>query len=165
MTGRASLAAVAEETRLAPGFASRTPYGAELAECRERLQSLGARCGGPPLASLAGAGKLLRASLVLAVGSPLVAAPAALLPATVSIELLHLASLLHDDIIDGATERRGAPAVHVAAGTDRALVLGDMLIAAAFEVAEEIGEHAGSNAFAGAVAALSRGTQRCCLGQ
>jgi geranylgeranyl pyrophosphate synthase len=77
----------------------------------------------------------------------------------VAIELLHLASLVHDDIIDEATERRGVPALHVALGRDRALVVGDLLIVAAFE---ELGRVRGASA---AVATLSEGARLCCLGQ
>jgi geranylgeranyl pyrophosphate synthase len=77
--------------------------------------------------------KLHRAALVFAAGTTFGASSAALMPAAVSIELLHLASLVHDDIIDEASERRGVPALHVAIGRDRAVVVGDLLIAAAFE--------------------------------
>ena len=110
-------------------------------------------------------GQLLRATLVLASGSPLGASDSALLPAAVSIELLHLASLVHDDIIDEATERRGGPALHVAAGRDRALVVGDFLIVAAFDVIGEMRGSASEGAFAASVNALSKGAQLCCFGQ
>jgi geranylgeranyl pyrophosphate synthase len=79
--------------------------------------------------------------------------------AAVAVELVHLASLVHDDIIDGATERRGMPALHLALGRDRALVVGDLLIVAAFE---ELGRVRGA---AAAVAMFSEGARLCCLGQ
>jgi geranylgeranyl pyrophosphate synthase len=83
----------------------------------------------------------------------------------VSIELLHLASLVHDDIIDEATERRGVPALHVAAGRDRALVVGDLLIVAAFDVMGQMRTAVSAEVFAGSVEALSKGAQLCCVGQ
>ena len=101
--------------------------------------------------------KLLRATLVLASGSPLGASASALVPAAVSIELLHLASLVHDDIIDEATERRGVPALHVTAGRDRALVVGDLLIVAAFDAIGRMRVAVPDEVFARSVEALSRG--------
>lgn len=48
------------------------------------------------------------------------------------IELIHLASLLHDDIIDGSALRRGARSINAAFGTKNALMLGDILYSKAF---------------------------------
>jgi geranylgeranyl pyrophosphate synthase len=50
------------------------------------------------------------------------------LPAAAGIEGAHVACLMHDDIIDGDTMRRGLPAVHVRFGRDDAIVGGDALI-------------------------------------
>jgi geranylgeranyl diphosphate synthase type II len=49
------------------------------------------------------------------------------LPAAVAIEMLHNAFLVHDDICDGATRRRGEPALHVRHGVPLALNAGDAL--------------------------------------
>jgi geranylgeranyl pyrophosphate synthase len=49
-----------------------------------------------------------------------------------AVELVHLASLLHDDVIDGAAERRGVPTVNTAWGPATAVLSGDYLFAAAF---------------------------------
>ena len=56
--------------------------------------------------------------------------------AAASIELLHCASLVHDDMpcFDDADSRRGRPSVHVAHGEALALLAGDSLIVLAFEV-------------------------------
>ena len=40
------------------------------------------------------------------------------------VELLHLASLLHDDVVDRATTRRGGPAAHTVVGQERAVLAG-----------------------------------------
>lgn len=74
------------------------------------------------------AGKLFRPTLLLesalAVGSTL----EAVLPAAVGAECGHVASLVHDDIIDGDDLRRGRPSVHHRFGVDVAIVAGDALI-------------------------------------
>lgn len=43
-----------------------------------------------------------------------------------SVEMLHMATLIHDDIIDGAETRRGLPTVHRSHGTNEAILIGDM---------------------------------------
>lgn len=56
------------------------------------------------------------------------------LPAAVALELLHASSLVHDDIMDNADLRRGAPAIHRKYGIPMAILAGDALIAAAYRV-------------------------------
>ncbi len=136
-------------------------HRSQLDACRAELRDVASRCGGRETAELVGEAKLLRATLVLTAGSSLGATADALVPAAVSIELLHLASLVHDDIIDEAERRRGALALHVALGRDRALVVGDLLIIGAFDVLSRVPRER----YAGCVAALSDGARRCCLGQ
>ena len=46
-------------------------------------------------------------------------------------EMIHTASLFHDDVIDGADTRRGAPAVHTVFGNKMAILAGDYLLARA----------------------------------
>ncbi|MEJ7650472.1 MAG: polyprenyl synthetase family protein [Nakamurella sp.] len=53
----------------------------------------------------------------------------ATLGAATAVELLHSATLLHDDLIDGSAVRRGVPAVHRAEGIPTAIIAGDALIA------------------------------------
>lgn len=63
-------------------------------------------------------------------------APVLTAAAAASVELLHCASLVHDDLpcFDNASERRGKPSVHAEFGEPVALLAGDALIVAAFEV-------------------------------
>ena len=90
-----------------------------------------------------GGGARLRPKLCLAVAAahgdpnPLVAEGAA-----VSIELVHCASLVHDDLpcFDDAPLRRGKPTVHVAFGVPLAVLVGDALIVAAFGVLARTGD-------------------------
>ena len=55
-----------------------------------------------------------------------------------AVEMVHEASLLHDDILDEAPERRGRPTVAAASGVGPALVLGDHLLTAAYRVAAAV---------------------------
>lgn len=48
--------------------------------------------------------------------------------AAASLELLHTFAIVHDDIMDAAPERRGAPSVHAAHGVDFALLVGDLAL-------------------------------------
>jgi len=82
---------------------------------------------GELFAKLSG-GKRLRARLILTIAPE--AQSAALLGAIV--ELIHAASLLHDDVIDEAMLRRGTPSVNATHGSKVAIMLGDILYSKAF---------------------------------
>lgn len=51
-----------------------------------------------------------------------------------AIELLHGASLMHDDVVDGAAVRRGSPSAHAVFGENRAILAGDVLLAACMRI-------------------------------
>lgn len=55
--------------------------------------------------------------------------------AAVALELVHTASLVHDDIMDEARERRGRPSTYAAHGRDAAILVGDYLFTQAFALA------------------------------
>ena len=82
-------------------------------------------------------GKMLRAKMALRASHILNVDKAAALHWAIAIEVLHNASLIHDDICDGDHLRRGQPAVWSKYGRDIALALGDWLIALSFELAAE----------------------------
>ena len=91
----------------------------------------------PYLLQMLRKGKMLRPLLVFlgyraAGGDPMNA-----LQAAAGIELVHVASLVHDDIMDNAYTRRGIPALHRVLGVQRAIVCGDYLIAKAFRLLAE----------------------------
>ena len=73
-------------------------------------------------------GKKLRSKLILQIASSNEKAP--LLAAIV--ELIHLASLLHDDVIDEAELRRGVASVNAVYGDKSAIMLGDILYSKAY---------------------------------
>ncbi len=56
-----------------------------------------------------------------------------------AFEYLHAATLLHDDLIDGGTLRRGKPAAHMVYGNETAVLTGDFLLARALAVAATTG--------------------------
>ena len=78
-----------------------------------------------------GGGKGIRPALTLLSAEVLGASPAAALPGAAAVELVHVFSLIHDDIIDRDELRRHMPTAWKAYGTDRAVLSGDGLLAAA----------------------------------
>jgi geranylgeranyl diphosphate synthase type I len=87
--------------------------------------------GGAP--AVASGGKGVRQALAV-LGAEAAGAPGrAGVPAAVAVELVHTFSLLHDDIMDGDTERRRRPTVWKAYGAGPAVLAGDALFALAVE--------------------------------
>jgi geranylgeranyl diphosphate synthase type I len=83
-------------------------------------------------------GKLLRPRLLLEAVAVLGGDPYAALPAAVALEMLHAATLVHDDIIDQDTVRRGRPSVAERFGQADALVGGDAMMCAALGQAQAL---------------------------
>lgn len=88
-------------------------------------------------------GKRVRPMFAVAAGA---CAPGHTGPATVevvrggvSVELVHLGSLYHDDVIDEAVTRRGVESVNARWGNLRAILAGDFLLAKASEIAASLG--------------------------
>lgn len=82
-------------------------------------------------AVFASPGKMLRPALVLLFGSLGPGYPACkdrLIKAAAIVEMTHLASLAHDDIVDDAPFRRGRPTLQSAYGKDMAVYAGDFLL-------------------------------------
>jgi geranylgeranyl pyrophosphate synthase len=80
-----------------------------------------------------------------------------LVRAAVAVELVHSATLVHDDVIDGAQLRRGAPSVVAQAGRRAAIATGDLLFSRAFAELARNGEIAQLQALSDASSALAEG--------
>lgn len=78
---------------------------------------------------------LLAAEVGTGAGDEVVAAAAA-------VELTHLASLYHDDVMDEATLRRGAVSANAAYGNSTAILIGDLLFGTASEIVADLGPEA-----------------------
>lgn len=118
-------------------IAAAGPVAAELMESAElRLRELAAGHSGPigphAEAAVAGGGKRLRPLLAVIAAGPDPADRESVVRAAVAVELIHAATLVHDDVLDRAEMRRGAPTVVAAAGREMATAVGDLLFAIAF---------------------------------
>jgi geranylgeranyl pyrophosphate synthase len=85
-------------------------------------------------------GKMLRATMAMRGAHVLNVNRAAATRWAAAVEVLHNASLIHDDICDGDKQRRGHQAIWTKFGRNVALTLGDWLIALSFELAAEAAE-------------------------
>jgi heptaprenyl diphosphate synthase len=89
-----------------------------------------------PMADLfAAGGKRIRPALVLLAAKVGKYDLERLNPAAMAVELTHAATLVHDDVIDRATVRRGRPTVAASLGDEPAIVVGDYYFAKAYEQA------------------------------
>jgi geranylgeranyl pyrophosphate synthase len=124
-----------------------------------RLQEL-ARSHGAVLAEHAAAtisagGKRLRPLLVFVAAGP--PGSDALVRAGVAVELVHSATLVHDDVLDAAPLRRGRPTVVAVAGRAIATATGDLLFSRAFAELARNGRPEAVRVLSDASSALARG--------
>ncbi len=87
-------------------------------------------------------GKMLRPALLLigsGFGRPIrgAAPPATIERLAAAVELLHTATLIHDDVLDKAETRRGLPTLHTRFGAVEAVLAGDWLLSRCFRLASE----------------------------
>jgi octaprenyl-diphosphate synthase len=82
-------------------------------------------------------GKRLRAALVLLAGGATGGVTPGHHTLATIVELIHLASLIHDDVMDHADTRRGQPTAHAKWGPEVAVLLGDCLFAHALKLCTE----------------------------
>ena len=102
-------------------------------------------------------GKRLRPALTLLTAHLGDASRPEVVDAAVVVELTHLATLYHDDVMDSAPTRRGAPAAHEVWGNSVAILTGDLLFARASSVVAGLGPQA--------VRIQAETFERLCLGQ
>jgi geranylgeranyl pyrophosphate synthase len=106
-------------------------------------------------ATLAAGGKRLRPLLVLLCAGANGGEKA--VRAATAIELVHMATLVHDDVLDAAPLRRGQPTIAAVSGRGRAVSAGDLLFSRAFAFLAEHGDSRSVALLAEASAALARG--------
>ena len=82
----------------------------------------------PAKKNLLGSGKMLRARLALEIGTANGTDEKTCVHAAAAVEVIHGASLLHDDVIDGGFLRRGAPTFWKKHGINGAILFGDFLV-------------------------------------
>lgn len=112
------------------------------------------------LATVAAGGKRLRPLLVFLCGAADESASRpdpALVTAGCAVELVHTAALLHDDVLDRAPLRRGAPTVYAAEGRAAAITTGDFLFARAFAELAAVGDPDAVRTLSAAASALVGG--------
>ena len=111
------------------------PIQKDLLIVEDRLKSTGVVAApwlGDLLAhALKGGGKRLRPAMALLSGSFYDYNPERLMPMILAVEIMHLATLVHDDTIDNSFVRWGRPTVNKIWGMEKAVLLGDYLFAKA----------------------------------
>lgn len=91
--------------------------------------------------TFASGGKRLRPLIILLVYEINTEAPMDLaMNLAVAFEIMHSASLIHDDIVDEATERRGLPSLYMKYGLGDAIVTGDYLFSVAYRIGASYGK-------------------------
>jgi geranylgeranyl pyrophosphate synthase len=105
--------------------------------------------------TLAAGGKRLRPVLVFVCAGT--AESVDLVRAGAAVELLHMATLVHDDVLDRAPMRRGRPTVFWSAGRGAATATGDFLFSRAFAQLAATGSTAAVKALSDASSSLARG--------
>jgi geranylgeranyl pyrophosphate synthase len=122
---------------------------------RDAISDRGELLGEDAAATLAAGGKRLRPMLVLLCAGR--QRGGEVLRAAAATELIHMATLVHDDVLDQAPLRRGLPTVAATSGRDRALATGDLLFSRAFALLAEAGDARSVALLADASLALARG--------
>ncbi|WP_279095745.1 polyprenyl synthetase family protein [Bacteroides acidifaciens] len=123
----------------------RTPIEAELADFKNlfdsSLSSSNALLNSVVSHIRQRSGKMMRPILLLLVARLYGAVRPSTLHAAVSLELLHTASLVHDDVVDESTERRGQLSVNAIFNNKVAVLTGDYLLATSLVHAEQTHSH------------------------
>ena len=105
----------------------------------------------------AGGGKRLRAQLCLLIALSGDSNQEDRVRMAAAIEMLHLATLIHDDVLDQAEVRRGVTSIHCTKGNKVAILSGDYLFAKAFGIVAEIGSIPCLTIFSEIISALVEG--------
>lgn len=109
------------------------------AEMNRAVQTLTPQLAEAAAYSLARSGKRIRPLVTILTSKLGKSDCAAVVKVAAALELVHLGSLVHDDIVDDAQLRRGRPSVNAQFGSQTAVLLGDFLFARALGLAGEVG--------------------------
>lgn len=109
---------------------------------------------------LTSGGKRIRPTLVLLSGQMLKTDPRKLITLAASVELLHTATLVHDDLIDGSLLRRGNPTLNARWSPAATVLTGDFLFARAANLAAELNSPPALRLFAKTLATIVNGEIR-----
>ncbi|MFI1125400.1 polyprenyl synthetase family protein [Streptomyces hygroscopicus] len=125
-----------------PALTARLERGVDAAE--ERLRAVAAEARDPRVAEIVGhlfapGGKRLRPLLALVGAEFGERDPSAAVPAAALAELVHVASLYHDDVMDQARTRRGVASANARWGNATAVFAGNWLLSKAARLAAELG--------------------------
>jgi octaprenyl-diphosphate synthase len=90
---------------------------------------------------IAGGGKRLRPLLVVLAGRACGPARRAHIDAAAFIEFIHTATLLHDDVVDGSSKRRGRDTANEVFGNSASVLVGDFVYSRAFQMMAAVGSH------------------------
>src|SRR5882757_2812950 len=102
-------------------------------------------------------GKRLRPLITLAAARQYGYAGDAHVKLAAAVEFIHTATLLHDDVVDESSLRRGLPAANVLWGNKPSILVGDFLFSRAFQLMVEIGSPAVLDVLANASAIIAEG--------
>jgi len=102
-------------------------------------------------------GKMLRPALLLLSGHATGTVTDAHHTLAAVVEMVHMATLVHDDVLDGADERRCQPTVGAIAGNEAAVLLGDFLISHAYHLCSSLSDQHASRSVASATNTVCEG--------
>lgn len=102
-------------------------------------------------------GKRIRPALTILCGRAVGHKINRLIPIAASMEIIHMATLVHDDIIDDSALRRGQPTVQSKYGKDVAVFTGDFLFSEAFKIISKYADSQSLKGFAHAVKRICEG--------
>ncbi len=122
---------------------------------RDQAKGAGEALAADAGATLAAGGKRLRPLLVLLCAGA--DGGEAAVRAAAAIELVHMATLVHDDVLDEAPLRRGLPTIAATGGRARATAVGDLLFSRAFALLAGYRQARAIELLAAASVALARG--------
>jgi geranylgeranyl pyrophosphate synthase len=102
-------------------------------------------------------GKRLRAALVILTGRLFDAAPAPFYTLAAAVEMLHAATLIHDDVVDDSPVRRGQAALHTVWPAGATVLAGDYLLARSASLVADLGHPALLKVFGDTLCTMAAG--------